>query len=224
MKREKKLKEASFNTFAKYFDNDKEKYFASLKKLSKEDLKRFLKLVRFYIVYFLRLQPTKSIDPARDFKLITFFSLIEAIMSKETWKPFENWLSEKVPIEIKNAKDLEQLKEAYYKMYGSGRKAKEFFNKYVEGNDKKLFLNKLKISNKISKLDKAGSLPLADLIKKVYDARSRFIHDARPPDIIIDAPIPVISKLGKDYIWSELDEELLQGILEKGMLKHLGLL
>ena len=58
-------------------------------------------------------------------------------MSQEPWKPFENWLSEKVPIEIKTKKDIERLKKEYYEMYGSGKKAREFFNKHVEKGDKK---------------------------------------------------------------------------------------
>lgn len=237
--RKEKLKEASFNTFAKYFGNDKKKYLASLKKLTEENLEKFLKLERFYNFYFLRLQPTNpQSDPARDFKLITFFSLIEAIMSEAPWKPFEEWLSGKIPIEIKTKKDVERLKKEYYETYGSGKKAREFFNQYVEASDKKDFLNKFKISLSISGLgEKAKNVPLDNRIKIVYDARSKLIHDAmrlglfpskiRPPfmDGVVQVADPaMISKLGKYYTWSELDEELLQGILEKGMLRYFGLL
>lgn len=226
-----KRKEASFNTFAKYFGNEKEKYFASLKKLSEEALERFLKLERFYNLYFLLLQPTNpQANTTRDLKLIIFFSLIEALMSQEPWKSFEDWLNEKVPIEIKTKKDVERLRGEYYKMYGSGKKAREFFNRYVEVSDKKALLNMFTIF----KFDKPQSpkinVSLDELIKIIYDLRSRFIHDAR---ILHLFPTPldeelvyssISSVLGNKHIVSELKVELLQGILEKGMLRYFELL
>lgn len=59
------IKEASFNNFAKYFDNDKEKYLASLEKLPEKDLEKFLLLERFYNFYCLH--PSLNPAPGRDF-------------------------------------------------------------------------------------------------------------------------------------------------------------
>lgn len=145
-------------------------------------------------------------------------------MSEAPWKPLEEWLVEKVPIEVKTKEVVVQLKNEYYEMHGSGKKAREFFNKYVENVDQEKLLKEFTILAKKQNYQET-SVSLDELIKILYDVRSKFVHDAKFIRIFIWPELVASGfETNRHHIISTLDVELMQGIFEKGLLRYFGLL
>jgi hypothetical protein len=106
-----------------------------------ETAELFIEICKFYAV-------AKKHQQSSTVKLIMIFSIIEKLIIREKgWKEFHSWIFHQRPLiqeHIDNAKKMDQkvflkiiedLKEQYFKEYGSQRNVVEFFKKYVTPED-----------------------------------------------------------------------------------------
>ncbi|MEK7131147.1 MAG: hypothetical protein AAB797_00220 [Patescibacteria group bacterium] len=104
------------------------------------------------------------------FIFITLISVLETIMSPSSYLDFGNWL--KKNNKIGNAVDL--WKE-YNTNFGITKKVKDFFEKYIDKNNKEVFLSRISIWDKNSKemIKHNNVAQIADLF---YSLRSEYVH------------------------------------------------
>ena len=136
--RQEKLKvfiNEAYQGISSQFQSEKDfiDYVNSL--LDAETAELFIRICKFYFI-------SKKYQPTSYVKLIMMFSIIEKTISKE-WKEFLSWIfnqrlviqnrldkaekiDQKVFLEI-----IDELKEQYFKEYGSQRNVVEFFKNYV---------------------------------------------------------------------------------------------
>jgi hypothetical protein len=240
----------SYDVFGKYF-SDRDSFLAFYNKINATDEKnKFLRISSFYkfIVIDGRFLNTKDKNYNEyidyfdfTYKYIAFFSLIEALYTKDDYKEFYGWLRKNkdcYPIGTKQA--LDNLYETYNQIYGSTRKAIRFF-KSLDDKSKKLIQDKFEVR-------KGGqSFTDTDFAKLFYKIRNNFIHNAdlvvqfnntQPPVYLNNkttneaelaqygiSPIPASQTyftIGNKEILSSLSFDDIKLIFERGFLIYFG--
>jgi len=219
----KKLKRGTFKIFRFYFNNQ-EKFNDFLKGLPKEKQENFFELSIFYR-NFIKNPPInhEANFMKNSFAMLMTFSLIEALMTEEKHLTFYEFLRKDFQ-PINNLKDLENKEEEYFNRFGTNRKAKRFFDEYVDNECKELFsyaiakyprwLNGKYLEN-IAEEDR-----ISKNLKLFYDMRSKFVHSAEIPNL----EIPIILDNGKDKFTIPYRLADLKILFEHGFLRYFGFL
>jgi len=155
------------------------------------------------------------------YKYIALISIIEAVVGKDEWLDFYQWLKKTKVVSIKNSIELDNLYEKYKSEYGVIRNIVKFFQT-LDGEEKEFLKAKL-IQYRVGK-GKAIKFDseIKDLAGLLYDKRSDFVHGAR---LIIEfGGIPTISnhKRGKPFT-SNLSLNQLMRIFERSFIRYFGM-
>lgn len=211
----------SFRVFSGYFEHEND-FNDFMTKMIKEKQEKFFKLSRFYndFIYnpLFQDENTKNL-----FSLIMIFSLMEAVMSEEEHKTFDQYLLEKEFEPIPDKETLEQKQEEYFEKFGSTRKVKNFFNKNVNCDCKKIFANAIcnDFNNKSDKLSEDDKVELN--IKLFYTWRSKFVHNAETHGAFQESKLQTMLKNKKEIIFaSGYQREDFEQLFEHGFLKYFG--
>lgn len=137
------LEEPPFLNFiqARFKENDADyDSIASMTYASEKD--RLAVQAHFY--YFI-CKPDQS-DVREELRIVGITSLIEAMMQEVKYKgPFEYFESEYR--DQNSIGDFKAFKAEYLAKYGAAKKVREYFDKYLSGNDKKILLASIKVYN-----------------------------------------------------------------------------
>lgn len=162
--------------FDKYFGSHSEfeEFFVQLEPVDKE---KFLELSHFYYCWCRDPDIYDVLDDS--FKLIIMTSIIEALMSDQDFKEFNDWFysecQEDIIIDAKEIDDLKgQIKflwNEYKKVHGSTKKVKIFFDTYANEDDQNQLIRGFK------PLDKRP-VTFNHIVKFLYKMRSNFVHNA----------------------------------------------
>lgn len=196
----------AFDVLKAYFDSRQEfdEFFEDI--ATDEDKDKFLRITSFYKFlvkdgsYYIANKKSnkKKIDYIDDtFKYVALYSFIEALYAKDTYVEFYEWLcrnKDNSIFPIESVDDLKKLYNAYKKEHGSIRKAVSFFES-LDSECKKILKTQFEVISKSavdkpqnnvkSSVDDGDSacantaITVLDLAKKLYEIRSRFVHEAK---------------------------------------------
>ena len=212
-------KKLSFEIFKNNFSNNYEDFKKFCDRLSKELKEKFLELSKFY--YYWCKEPSIYETSDESFKLVIMTSTIEALMTDYRYKEFKEWFNVDCSAEIKNRiisenKNLElqinELWNEYKKIHGSTRKIKDFFDKFLNDDDKKELISAFKKPNK-------GSVKLKEIAEWLYSMRSKFVHDARPVPLHEEMCI-VGCEVNKQLLIIKIGIGDILSIFERGFIKY----
>jgi len=112
-------------------------------------------LVNAHFYYFICL-PDKGEDDVRsEMRIVGMVSLIEAMMQDVDFKDFFEYFE----YQYKNKNQIEDykmIKEEYLDKYGSARKIRKYFEKYVPAKDQKIMIDGIKKYNRNNYLETTG--------------------------------------------------------------------
>ena len=209
----------SFRIFSGYFEHENN-FNDFVAKMTEEKQEKFFRLSMFYndFIYNPLFQDknTKNI-----FSLIIIFSLMEAVMSEEEYKTFDQYLLGKGFESIPDRKTLERKQEEYFEKFGSARKVKKFFDKYIDCDCKKIFAYVFcgDFNNKCDEFSESDNVK--HNIELLYDWRSKFVHNAEIHGAFQDSKLQTILKDKKEIIFvSDYQREDFEQLFEHGFLKY----
>lgn len=156
------------------------------------------------------------------YKYIALISIIEAVVGKDEWLDFYQWLRHTKVTSIKDKTELDDLHKKYKSEYGVIKNIVKFFQTLDE--EEQEFLKTKLIQHRA---DKGKTIKfnseINDLANLLYDIRSDFVHGAR---LIIEfGDIPAITtnrKRGKSFI-SNLSLNQLMRVFERSFIRHFGM-
>ena len=156
------------------------------------------------------------------YKFIAIISIIEAVVSKDEWLDFYQWLVHKKVVSIKDKTELDDLHEKYKSEYGVIKSVVKFFQA-LDDEEKEFLKTKLvRYSVNKGKIVKFTS-EASDLANLLYDIRSDFVHGAR---LIIEfGGVPSITanrKRAKSFT-SNLSLTQLMRVFERSFIRHFGM-
>lgn len=184
----KKFISESYLGISSQFKSEKDfiDYLNSL--IDAETAELFIRICKFYFV-------SKKYQPTSYVKLIMMLSIIENTISKESeWKEFHSWIFNQRSV-IQSSLDkaekidqkaflkiIQELKEQYFKEYGSQRNVVEFFRNYVT-TDNQIKLIKTFRANyaKVIENFEAHDIPLPKTIEEASEITKKPIEDMMMP-------------------------------------------
>ena len=176
----------AFEIFQDKFNNDWGDFINFYKKLGNEHKEKFLDLSRFYYNWCKEPSVCKNLD--RSYKLIIITSIIETLMSKYKFKEFKQWFDKECDIKIKILarkyfycyglkRQMEFLWSEYKKIHGATKKVRNFFELYINKDDRSYIINNFKLYNKTNKQFEKDELN--KIINLLYYMRSKFVHESQ---------------------------------------------
>jgi hypothetical protein len=147
--------------------------------LDDKDQKKMARLGHFY--YFI-CQPFQDYDgdiinnEREELALVGTTSLIESIMTTEKYKNFFDYFESTYKGENK-IENYKKIKEEYLRKYSCTKKIRNYFEEYINQEDKQIFLEKIFYSK-----DNKGFYGFDDIEKIanfLYQMRSDFVHSAK---------------------------------------------
>ena len=156
------------------------------------------------------------------YKFIALISIIEAVVGKDEWLDFYQWLKHTKVVSIKDKAELDTLHEKYKSEYGVTKNIVKFFQTLDE--EEQEFL-KTKLVQYRADRGRAVRFTseINDLAKLLYDIRSDFVHGAR---LIIEfGGIPAMTanrKKSKSFT-SNLSLNQLMRVFERALMRHFGM-
>jgi len=203
--------------FDKYFRQFGKNYLTVFDNLSDTKKDKLLKISFFY--YWRGWKFLQSDDCAKTFDrsavLISLISVIETIMSVKH-KDFYEWYKSE---SNKKSSNVEILWNDYLEIYGSSKKMREFFEKYLDKDDKNYLINNIYCCLK------NGQKNYFKEIRKIadwfYAMRSEFVHNSEYVPIPDGDYLMIgISVCGKYYFFEEYSFKKIISILEKSVAKY----
>ncbi|MEA2088391.1 MAG: hypothetical protein U9O55_00940 [Patescibacteria group bacterium] len=206
----------SFGVFFTYFRGKKD-FKNFLATLSKEKQEKFFRLSKFYND-FIRNPFFKDENTKRFFSLIMIFSLIEATVSEEKHKTFDEYLVKNFE-PILDKETLKDIQRKYLNKFGVRRQIKKFFDDYVDEECKKIFANAICFNSG----NKRKALSIDENIKKnidiFYQWRSEFVHNAEIHGAFSGSSFCVVNK---NVITTAYRREDFEQLFEHGFLRYFG--
>ena len=156
------------------------------------------------------------------YKFIALISIIEAVVGKDEWLDFYQWLQHTRVVSIKDKTELDDLHTKYKSEYGVIRSLVKFFQTLDE--EEREFLKSKLVRYRI---DKGKSVEITseidDLTNLLYNIRSDFVHGARLIVELDDAPaITTNRKTGKPFT-SNLSLNQLMRVFERSFMRYFGM-
>jgi hypothetical protein len=153
-------------------------------------------------------------DEAKDFdrtyRFVALVALIESVESSVSFKDFYAWLSKLAAFPIQDQQALDALYEQYKGQFGVMHKMVSFFLR-PDDSSKQEIESWIKVNGQ--------SLAIEKLARKLYDIRSKFVHEAR---LIVD--LSGMTTWSARHLRSEITVTLeqVERIFERGVLLRFG--
>ncbi|MBU4369344.1 hypothetical protein KKG58_01110 [Patescibacteria group bacterium] len=145
-----------------------------INKLEAKEIKKLEALAHFY--YFI-CQPYKNSEDIREeLRLVAITSLVEGMMQEVEYKDFFSWF-QSIYGQITKIENYSKIKEEYLATFGSTRKIKTYFEKYILEDDKETLLECIKPFRDNKKFIKFDSIE--KIAQFLYNMRCEFVHEAR---------------------------------------------
>jgi len=156
------------------------------------------------------------------YKYIAMISIIEAVVGKDKWLDFYEWLKYTKVVSIKDKTELDDLHKTYKSEYGVIKNIVRFFQ--TLDDEEKEFLKTKLVQYRADKGEAVKfDSEINDLANLFYDIRSDFVHEAR---LIIEfGDIPAFTtnrKRGKPFA-SNLSLPQLMRIFERSFIRYFGM-
>jgi len=221
---------AAFNALPEHFQS-REGFETAYKRIPDPQKIRFLRLASIYknlvkdgkFIAPLNTLPESGLNYYDlTYKFIALISIIEAVVGKDNWLDFYQWLEHTKVVSIKDKTELDDLHEKYKSEYGVIKNVVKFFQTLDE--EEQEFLKTKLVQYRV---DNGKTVEITseinDLAKLLYDIRSDFVHGAR---LVIEfGGIPATTanrKRGKSFT-SNLSLNQLMRVFERSFIRYFGI-